>query len=126
MDHIIEYNIDGGLIELGPDILLEILSEITHLEDLQQFLVLCRKTFKLQNHQRLLRMIQSTLQVTPIFIIKKETQGKLQGMKFIHSNNYDNCTIAIDPIIMEGIVRIDIIFKNTGGWNISIGIADAS
>ncbi|KAA6401346.1 MAG: hypothetical protein EZS28_003120, partial [Streblomastix strix] len=65
-------------------------------------------------------------QITPIFIIKNESQGKQQGMKFIHSDeNYDWCTIAIDPAIKVGIVRFEVVFENSGR-NICLGIADAS
>ncbi|KAA6381210.1 MAG: hypothetical protein EZS28_023263, partial [Streblomastix strix] len=62
---------------------------------------------------------------TPIFIIKKESQGKQQGNKFIHSDKNDYCTIAIDPVIKDGIVRFEVVFENTGGLKI-LGIADAS
>ncbi|KAA6367754.1 MAG: hypothetical protein EZS28_036719 [Streblomastix strix] len=47
-------------------------------------------------------------------------------MKFIHSYEDDDwCTIAIDPVIKDGIVKIEFIFKNTIGLS-RIGIADAS
>ncbi|KAA6343267.1 MAG: hypothetical protein EZS28_052322, partial [Streblomastix strix] len=107
MDNVIDYNVDEGLLGLGPDILLEILSEITHLEDVRQFLVL--------------------FQITPIIFIQGEIFGKLQGMKFIHSDSYlYNCTIAMDPIIKEGITRFEIIFENNGQYSKILGIADAS
>ncbi|KAA6372398.1 MAG: hypothetical protein EZS28_032075, partial [Streblomastix strix] len=66
------------------------------------------------------------VQISPIFIIKKESQGKQQGNKFIHSDKNDWCTIAIDPVVSEGIVRFEVVFKNSGGFLISFGIADAS
>ncbi|KAA6390911.1 MAG: hypothetical protein EZS28_013561 [Streblomastix strix] len=66
------------------------------------------------------------IQITPIFIIKEAWQGRSDGIKFSHSGQDDCCTIAIEPIISEGIVRVEVIFENTLGWNRIIGIADAS
>ncbi|KAA6384748.1 MAG: hypothetical protein EZS28_019727 [Streblomastix strix] len=126
MDHISEYNVGGGLLGLGPDILLEILSEITHLDDVRQFLILCKKIFKLQTHQRFLKMIQQTFQIAKQFIFKKGIEGRVDKNKFIHSKNDDWCTIAVNPIINEGIASIEIIFNNTGYMGRCIGIADAS
>ncbi|KAA6357249.1 MAG: hypothetical protein EZS28_047225 [Streblomastix strix] len=42
------------------------------------------------------------------------TTGRvMEGMKFVHSNEYVFCTIAFDPVISEGIVRFEVIFENT-------------
>ncbi|KAA6363331.1 MAG: hypothetical protein EZS28_041142, partial [Streblomastix strix] len=65
-------------------------------------------------------------QIRPIFIIKEEWQGSSDGNTFFHSDQQDRyCTIAIDPVITEGIVRMEVMFDNTVEWRI-IGIADAS
>ncbi|KAA6325905.1 MAG: hypothetical protein EZS28_054016, partial [Streblomastix strix] len=93
--------------------------------DVQQFLVVCRKIYQLLQHPRYPNIIQSITQLTPAFIIKEAKQGRLEGMKFFHSDKDEDCTIAIDPVIKEGIVRFEIVFENTRLW-ISIGIADAS
>ncbi|KAA6403934.1 MAG: hypothetical protein EZS28_000547 [Streblomastix strix] len=106
MDHESEYNIDGSLLGLGPDILLDLMSEMKLPQDIQQILV--------------------SFQITPIFIIKESYQGKQVENKFIHSDEDQLCTITIDPIISEGIVRIEIILENTGGIGYSMGIADTS
>ncbi|KAA6393189.1 MAG: hypothetical protein EZS28_011288, partial [Streblomastix strix] len=64
-------------------------------------------------------------QIPPGFIIKEAWQGRSDGNKFFHSDKNVCCTIAFDPIISEGIVRIEVVFENTEGW-CSIGFADAS
>ncbi|KAA6367137.1 MAG: hypothetical protein EZS28_037336 [Streblomastix strix] len=120
MDHVSEYNVDEGLLGLGEFIFLEMLSEMKHPQDVRQILAICKKFHKLQEHPRFL------IQITPAFIIKEESQGRLQGMQFIHSDQYAETTIAIDPIITEGISRVEIVFQDTRGYCFSLGIADAS
>ncbi|KAA6377300.1 MAG: hypothetical protein EZS28_027174, partial [Streblomastix strix] len=127
MDELSDYNVDGSLQGLGQFILFEILSEMTFPQDARQFLVVCKKIYQLLEHPRYWKIIQSIIQITPILIIKKENQGKLQEMKFIHSDeNYDDCTIAINPAIKDGIVRFEVVFEKSGGSGRSLGIADAS
>ncbi|KAA6386258.1 MAG: hypothetical protein EZS28_018216 [Streblomastix strix] len=127
MDHISEYNVNGSLLGLGENILLEIMTEMIIPQQIQKFLVVCKKIYKLKEHSRFGSIIQSIIQIAPTFIIEKENQGTLQGMKFIHSDQSNYwCTIAIDPIIKEGIVRFEIIFENTGVLGRNIGTADAS
>ncbi|KAA6384806.1 MAG: hypothetical protein EZS28_019664 [Streblomastix strix] len=126
MDNISEYNVDGSLLGLGEFILLEIMTEMIIPQQIQQFLVVCKKIYKLKEHPRFGSIIQSIIQIPPTFIIKKESQEKQQGMKFIHSNKNDWCTIVIDPIIKESIVRFEIIFESNGIQNQNYGIADAS
>ncbi|KAA6391173.1 MAG: hypothetical protein EZS28_013299 [Streblomastix strix] len=66
------------------------------------------------------------LEITPIFIIKQISQGRAEGNKFIHSQDIEDCTIAIDPVIREGIVRIEFVFQYSEGYGRIMGIADAS
>lgn len=47
-----EYNVVNGLLGLGPDIMLEVLNEMTKLWDLLQFGSLCKKTHLLISHSR--------------------------------------------------------------------------
>ncbi|KAA6383333.1 MAG: hypothetical protein EZS28_021135 [Streblomastix strix] len=115
MDRASDYNVSGSLLGLGENILLELLSQMEHPKDAQQFLILNKKTYKLILHPRYARIIQSIIQITPIFIIKESRQGIAEGNKFIHSDQYDPCTIAIDPIINDGIVRTEIVLGNTRG-----------
>ncbi|KAA6387284.1 MAG: hypothetical protein EZS28_017191 [Streblomastix strix] len=129
MDYASDYNVDGGLLSFGEFIFLELLSEMELPQDVRQFLILNKKTFKLILHPRYARIIQSIIQITPIFIIKEAWQGRSDGNKFIHSDRNDWCSIAIDPIISEGIVRIEVMFEKSGGYgkiDIEIGFADAS
>ncbi|KAA6387921.1 MAG: hypothetical protein EZS28_016550 [Streblomastix strix] len=124
MDDLSDYNVSGSLLGLGQFILLEILCEMTLPQDARQFLAVCKKIYQLLEHPRYWKIIQSKFQITPIFVIKKESQGKQQGIKFIHSNKNDYCTIAIVPVIKDGIVRFEIVLENSGSR--SLGIADAS
>ncbi|KAA6397941.1 MAG: hypothetical protein EZS28_006537 [Streblomastix strix] len=127
MDHASEYNVDGGLLSLGEFIFLELLSEMELPQDVRQFLILNKKTYKLILHPRFARIIQSIIQIRHIFIIKEAQQGSSDGNTFFHSNKNEWCTIAIDPIISEGLVKIEVMFENTGGWDSRIiGFADAS
>ncbi|KAA6380898.1 MAG: hypothetical protein EZS28_023573 [Streblomastix strix] len=126
MDRLSDYNVVGSLLGLGEFILLEILCEMEIPQDAQQFLVLCRKTFKLLIHPRFMRIIQSIIEIQPIFIIKEFRLGRSDQNIFIHSDEIDNCTIAMNPVIIEGIVKIQIMFDNNEGWGSCIGIADAS
>ncbi|KAA6365106.1 MAG: hypothetical protein EZS28_039367 [Streblomastix strix] len=126
MDRASDYNVSGSLLGLGENILLELLSQMEHPQDVQQFLILSKKTFKLILHPRYARVIQSIIQITQIFIIKESKQGIAEGNKFFHSDKNECCTIAIDPIISDGIVRIEIILENNGEFAYCMGIADAS
>ncbi|KAA6387298.1 MAG: hypothetical protein EZS28_017174 [Streblomastix strix] len=45
-----DYNIIGGLIGLGPDILLELLFSMDNLPDIQKFIGVNKKTFHLKDH----------------------------------------------------------------------------
>ncbi|KAA6392410.1 MAG: hypothetical protein EZS28_012063 [Streblomastix strix] len=64
--------------------------------------------------------------ITPIFILSKASQGKVKKNRFIHPNEFANCTIALDPVIRDGIVYIEIVFDNAEGYAKAIGIADSS
>ncbi|KAA6368181.1 MAG: hypothetical protein EZS28_036292 [Streblomastix strix] len=126
MDDLSDYNVSGSLIGLGQFILLEILCDMTLPQDARQFLVVCKKIYQLLEHPRYWKIIQSKFKTTPIFIIKKESQGKSYGNMFIHSDeNCDSCTIVIDPVIKDGIVRFEIVFENSE-WQKIFGFADAS
>ncbi|KAA6396900.1 MAG: hypothetical protein EZS28_007574 [Streblomastix strix] len=111
MDHASDYNVVGDLLGLGEYILLEILSEFTLLQDVQQFLVVCKKIYQLLEHPRYPNIIQSIIQITPIFNMKEESQGNVQVNKFIHSDKNDWVTISINPTIREGIVYFESYIK---------------
>ncbi|KAA6400003.1 MAG: hypothetical protein EZS28_004468 [Streblomastix strix] len=65
MDHTSEYNVEGGLLSLGENIFLEILSEMQLPQDVRQFLILNKKTFKIILHPRYAKIIQSIIQISP-------------------------------------------------------------
>ncbi|KAA6396268.1 MAG: hypothetical protein EZS28_008204 [Streblomastix strix] len=56
-----EYNVIDGMIGLGPDILLEVLSEMTSIRDVQQFLGVDKKTFALKEHARFAKSTETAL-----------------------------------------------------------------
>ncbi|KAA6390705.1 MAG: hypothetical protein EZS28_013766 [Streblomastix strix] len=55
----IEYNVTGGLIGLGPDILLEVLSTMRLIPDAIQFIGINKKMMQLKNHSRFIRIIET-------------------------------------------------------------------
>ncbi|KAA6397144.1 MAG: hypothetical protein EZS28_007329 [Streblomastix strix] len=99
-----EYNIIGGLLGLGPDILLEILSELKLIPNAVQFLGVCNKTRQLMNHQRFMKIME-TLSY-PIEII-----NKIPG---------DVEFIDIDLVLDNGIWSMEALFQNTYGAAIGI------
>ncbi|KAK2958643.1 hypothetical protein BLNAU_6412 [Blattamonas nauphoetae] len=50
--HASRFNIEGGLLGLGADVLLEVVHEMTSIRDLQTFIGLCQTTFHLSTHPR--------------------------------------------------------------------------
>ncbi|KAA6383531.1 MAG: hypothetical protein EZS28_020943 [Streblomastix strix] len=75
MDHASEYNVIGSLLGLGPDILLELISEMKLPKEVQLFLVVCKKFFKLKDHPRFAKIIYSITQITPAFVINQPIIG---------------------------------------------------
>ncbi|KAA6392770.1 MAG: hypothetical protein EZS28_011703 [Streblomastix strix] len=63
----------------------------------------------------------------PVFIVPKRIAGKTEKNKFIHSNDNEKyCTIAIDPPISKGVVRLEVVYELNAGYGQCIGIADSS
>ncbi|KAA6403767.1 MAG: hypothetical protein EZS28_000705 [Streblomastix strix] len=56
-----EYNVIGGLIGLGQNTLLEILSETTTIPDILQFLGIDKRTYALKDHNRFFSILESAL-----------------------------------------------------------------
>ncbi|KAA6384691.1 MAG: hypothetical protein EZS28_019783 [Streblomastix strix] len=52
-----EYNVIGGLLGLGPDILLEILSELRLISNAVQFIGICKKIYILKDHDRFYKIM---------------------------------------------------------------------
>ncbi|KAA6392445.1 MAG: hypothetical protein EZS28_012031 [Streblomastix strix] len=114
-----DYNIIGGLLGLGPDILLEILSELRLIPNAVQFLGVCNKTHQLMNHQRFMKIIE-TLSY-PIAIINKDPDCiefvdiDLVQKKII-MKKYESNTISLVQVLDNGIWTIEAMFQNTGGY----------
>ncbi|KAA6382315.1 MAG: hypothetical protein EZS28_022156 [Streblomastix strix] len=73
MDHASEYNVEGGLLSLGEFIFLELISEMELPQDVHQFLILNKKTYKLILHPRFARIIQSIKGIVRFEVIYKNT-----------------------------------------------------
>ncbi|KAA6386850.1 MAG: hypothetical protein EZS28_017624 [Streblomastix strix] len=119
-----EYNVIGGLLGLGPDILLEILQELRLITNAVQFIKVSKKTYRLMKHSRFIRIIEQLSY--PISIINKDpdrvefididlVQKKINKKK-------DGCnTISLDQVLENGIWSLETMFQNTYG-NAAIGI----
>lgn len=66
MDVPIGYNIKDGMMGLGDNILLEVMSEMLELPDILHILVLNKKTIVLKDHYRFLILLQT---LSMIFLI---------------------------------------------------------
>ncbi|KAA6340729.1 MAG: hypothetical protein EZS28_052514, partial [Streblomastix strix] len=128
-----EYNIIGGLLGLGPDILLEILSELRLISNAVQFLGVCNKTHQLMNHDRFMTIIETLsypIEINsgyPIEIINKDPDC----VKFIDIDGYQKNiykkkigynTISLVQVLDNGIWTLEAMFQNSGGYNNTIGI----
>lgn len=52
-----------------------------------------------------------------MFIVPKRIAGKTEKNKFIHSNDNEKyCTIAIDPPISKGVVRLEVVYELNAGY----------
>ncbi|KAA6376661.1 MAG: hypothetical protein EZS28_027812, partial [Streblomastix strix] len=123
-----EYNIISGLIGLGPDILLEILNEMNNLPDAQKFLIICKKTFELMKHSRFTKIIESLRFVKYTFLIPDKKYRIAESNQFIHLEpDFEHCTVALNPVLSNGIFRIEFIFVNHDeGLHYCVGIAESS
>ncbi|KAA6404086.1 MAG: hypothetical protein EZS28_000388 [Streblomastix strix] len=119
-----EYNILDGLAGVGPDILLDILSEIRLISNAVQFLGVCKKTHRLMKHSRFMKIVEQLNY--PISIINKDPDCvelfDIDGIqKKIQKNKYGFCTISLDQVLDNGIWSLGVMFQNTEGFA-AIGI----
>ncbi|KAA6358252.1 MAG: hypothetical protein EZS28_046221, partial [Streblomastix strix] len=56
-----EYNVVQGLIGLGPDIMLELLTDMTSVRDVQNFLAVDKSTLVLKDHERFSKATETAL-----------------------------------------------------------------
>jgi hypothetical protein len=54
-----EFNVIGGLCGIGPDIMLEVLSECRLISNAVQFIGVNKKTLNLKNHARFFKIIET-------------------------------------------------------------------
>ncbi|KAA6377333.1 MAG: hypothetical protein EZS28_027140 [Streblomastix strix] len=113
-----EYNIIGGLLGLGPDILLEILSELRLIPNAVQFLGVCNKTHQLMNHQRFMKIMETLsypiaiINKVPVYVEFVDVDGV---QKKINMKEYSNCTISLVQVLDNGIWTLEAMFQNTKG-----------
>ncbi|KAA6376890.1 MAG: hypothetical protein EZS28_027583, partial [Streblomastix strix] len=65
--------------------------------------------------------------IEPQAIFPDQVTAQQQGNVIIHAlNNYDNSTVAYNPIVTNGIVRFEGAFQKYSDFSYKIGIADSS
>ncbi|KAA6393985.1 MAG: hypothetical protein EZS28_010485 [Streblomastix strix] len=118
-----EYNVICGFLGLGQDILLEVIHQISELCDLQQFLIINTKTFKLKDHMHFQQIIKSIINIDYFHQVPCLDDVSVNGDIFTNISNVNVSSILFDPIIDKGIVMIEILnLKKIR----AIGIADKS
>ncbi|KAA6353487.1 MAG: hypothetical protein EZS28_050986 [Streblomastix strix] len=120
-----EYNVIGGLLGLGQDILLILLSELMLIPNAVQFVGSCKKTLQLKNHQRFYKIIETLnypieihntdpidFEITDIDGFQKKISKKF---------NKDNA-VSLTQILEDGIWSIETMFNTTTVYNGNCGI----
>ncbi|KAA6402280.1 MAG: hypothetical protein EZS28_002192 [Streblomastix strix] len=117
MSDLIEYNVEGGILGLGEFILLEIAFYLIDLEDVQQVVSLCKKTFKLKDHVRFHKSIDNKINI-PISITiptyYSEQYTKKENEFTYTSKNFGCKTFPIDQIITNGLYRCEFKVNKAG------------
>ncbi|KAA6366225.1 MAG: hypothetical protein EZS28_038248 [Streblomastix strix] len=111
-----EYNVIGGLPGVGPDIMLEFLSEFRLISNAVQFLCVCKKTHSLMKHNRFIRIVEQLNY--PISIINKEPDCTefvdIDGVQMkINKEQHYACTISLVQVLDNGIWSFEAVFQNT-------------
>ncbi|KAA6380061.1 MAG: hypothetical protein EZS28_024413, partial [Streblomastix strix] len=113
-----EYNVRGSLNGLGPDILLEVLTETPLEKDAQNLVGVSKQTLKLNDHPRFFLATENLIQGlnVPNKIWSEgeivEEDGISDGISFVHTNKNNNkCTISVDSIVEDGISKLEFIFE---------------
>ncbi|KAA6391743.1 MAG: hypothetical protein EZS28_012728, partial [Streblomastix strix] len=111
-----EYNVIDGLPGLGPDIMLQLLSELRLISNAVQFLGVCNKTRQLMNYDRFMKIIE-TLNY-PIEIINKDPDCiqliNIDGVqKKINQKKSEWHTISLVRMLENGIWSLEAMFQNT-------------
>ncbi|KAA6381465.1 MAG: hypothetical protein EZS28_023008 [Streblomastix strix] len=98
-----EYNVICGLLGLGPDIMLELLSEIRLVQNAVQFL---------DYPISIINKDPGYVELIDIDVIQKMIIKRING----------DCTISLIQVIDNGIWSLEAMFQNTGGYGVAIGI----
>ncbi|KAA6395091.1 MAG: hypothetical protein EZS28_009375 [Streblomastix strix] len=119
-----EFNVIGGLPGLGPDIMLEVLSECRLISNAVQFVGVNKKTLNIKNHARFFKIIE-TLNY-PISIINNDPSeivfSDIDGiMKKISKKNDEWITVSLTQILENGIWQMEAEFNNSSDWAV-VGI----
>ncbi|KAA6380126.1 MAG: hypothetical protein EZS28_024348 [Streblomastix strix] len=108
MNELQECNVIGSLWGLGQDIMLELLNEMSKLQDVQQFLCVSKKTYALQYHARFLSILKSLININCTSLIQSAQDIDSQGDTF--TCLVRKCsTVLFDYAISFGIVRFELL-----------------
>ncbi|KAA6389358.1 MAG: hypothetical protein EZS28_015111 [Streblomastix strix] len=128
-----EYNITGKLMGLGPNVLLEVLSQMKLVFDTQQFLGVNKKTFALKEHQRFGKIIESlnySFDIMNPEYKEVTSEENFDGKVIIRKNFQGETSNCISQDLENGIWVIEAEFKNLHlerQYSIpTLGIVDAS
>ncbi|KAA6400423.1 MAG: hypothetical protein EZS28_004051 [Streblomastix strix] len=108
-----EFNVIGGLLGLGPDILLDLLSEMIEIQDAFQLISVCKKLLKLKNHDRYIKIIETFNY--PIAIHNPDPYDFYfsdydRKMKMITKNQTQNNSFSLTQVIEDGVWSFETIF----------------
>ncbi|KAA6373441.1 MAG: putative serine/threonine-protein kinase Nek3 [Streblomastix strix] len=88
---------------------------------------IARLKLELEQKEEMIADLKRKIPISPKFIIPDEKHGTSYQNKFTHTYSFSvDCTVAIDPVVTDGIVRIDFVFEKQDGYNFMIGVADQS
>ncbi|KAA6365963.1 MAG: hypothetical protein EZS28_038510 [Streblomastix strix] len=129
-----EYNVDGGLLDLGQDIYLDLLTEIDELSDVQQFIGVNKKTFPLQNHPRFHKSIENALYEldNPDQTCKGVRLELVNGLlrKAVALQDNKPCSVSLNKVLRDTIHKIEVRFDKCnslfGYMNGVVGILKAN
>ncbi|KAA6386884.1 MAG: hypothetical protein EZS28_017591 [Streblomastix strix] len=128
-----EYNVRGSLNGLGLDVLMDVLGETLYAKDAQNLVGVSKQTLKLKDHPRFFMTTENLIQglnVPNKIWSEGETvkeDGQSDGISFVHTNKNNNkCTITVDPIVEDGISKLEFIFEGHEQNEFSFGICDSS
>ncbi|KAA6378969.1 MAG: hypothetical protein EZS28_025504 [Streblomastix strix] len=108
-----EYNVQGSLNGLGPDVLMDVLGETLYAKDAQKLVGVSKQTLKLKERPRFMNISETFIHGLNVPNKTKDGEtvyedGQSDGTSFIHTNSNDNwCTVTIDPIVETGISKFE-------------------